>query len=136
MPGLSSYQAVAEPDEIRSLTRLATRLKGRTFLHVNSTAAGGGVAEILHRLIALFLDVGVEARWAVIEGTQPFFEATKLMHNGLQGQEVHISPRQWTVHRDVNDDNATRLSLEGDLVLIHDPQPAPLIRHRTGGRWV
>ena len=136
MPTLSSYQAVAEPEEIRALTRLAARLKGRTFLHVNSTAAGGGVAEILHRLIALLLDVGVEARWAVIEGTQPFFEATKQIHNGLQGQEVTISPRQWTVHREVNDANATRLSLEGDLVLIHDPQPAPLIRHRAGGRWV
>ncbi|HTN43801.1 MAG TPA: glycosyltransferase [Nitrospiria bacterium] len=136
MRGLSEYNGIAEPDEIRLLTRLGERLRGRSFLHVNSTSVGGGVAEILHRLIALFGDLGVSARWEVIKGDQSFFEVTKQIHNGLQGQAVEMSPRMWEIHREVNEANAGQMDLDADLVFIHDPQPVHLIEHRRNGLWV
>jgi trehalose synthase len=136
MKGLSAYNGIAEPDEIRLLTRLGERLRGRSFLHVNSTSVGGGVAEILHRLIALFGELGVAARWEVMKGDQSFFEVTKRIHNGLQGQPVEMSSRMWKIHREVNDANARQMDLDADLVFIHDPQPAHLIEHRRNGLWV
>ncbi|HEY4484918.1 MAG TPA: glycosyltransferase [Nitrospiria bacterium] len=136
MQGLSAYEKIAEPEEIRLLTRLGARLAGRSFLHVNSTSEGGGVAEILHRLIALFRELGIEARWGVIRGDQSFFEATKQIHNALQGQAIDMSPRMWEIHREVNDANAGQIELDADFVFIHDPQPAPLVHYRRSGRWV
>ncbi|MBI3995555.1 MAG: glycosyltransferase [Nitrospirae bacterium] len=136
MPGLSAYEKIAEPEEIRLLTRLGKRLAGRSFLHVNSTSEGGGVAEILHRLISLFRELGILARWEVLKGNPPFYDMTKRIHNALQGQGSEITPRMWEIHREVNDSNARQIPLEADLVFIHDPQPAALIHHRRDGLWV
>jgi trehalose synthase len=134
--GLSTYNTIAEPEEIRMLTRLASLLQGRSFLHINSTSMGGGVAEILHRLVALFQELGIQARWEVMKGDQAFFEVTKQIHNGLQGRDVEITSRMWEIHREVNDANAKEISLEADLIFIHDPQPAALIHHCQKGLWV
>jgi trehalose synthase len=136
MKDLSQYNGIAEPEELRLLNRLGERLRGRSFLHVNSTSVGGGVAEILHRLIALFGELGVAARWEVMKGNQSFFEVTKRIHNGLQGQPVEMSSRMWEIHREVNEANARQIDLDADLVFIHDPQPAHLIERRKKGRWV
>ena len=133
---LSTYSAIAEPEEIRSLMHLAKRIKGRSFLHVNSTSIGGGVAEILHRLVYLFRELGLDARWEVIKGDQAFFEITKKIHNGLQGLQVEMTPRMWKILREVNETNAKVISYDADLVFVHDPQPAALIEHRKRGVWV
>jgi trehalose synthase len=133
---LSKYSAIAEPEEIRSLMHLAKRIKGRSFLHVNSTSIGGGVAEILHRLVYLFRELGLDARWEVIKGDQAFFEITKKIHNGLQGLQVEMTPRMWKILREVNETNAKMISYDADLVFIHDPQPAALVEHRKRGVWV
>jgi trehalose synthase len=135
MQGISAYNAIAEPEEIRTLTRLGKRLRGRSFLHVNSTSAGGGVAEILHRLMTLFADLGIEARWETMKGDTPFFDMTKKIHNALQGQEAEITPQMWQVHREVNEANAKRISLDADFVFIHDPQPSAFVLHRKNGLW-
>lgn len=134
---LAQYDDVLEPGEIGLLKKLAEPLAGRSYLHVNSTFSGGGVAEILHRLTAIFDELGIAARWEVIEGERKFFEVTKELHNGLQGKDVLVSRELWDYYLSVNDENARRLDLAADLVFIHDPQPAPLIQYRPReGRWV
>ena len=105
-------------------------------LHVNSTAVGGGVAEILHRLVPLMRGLGLDAEWAVIEGDTDFFATTKMMHNALQGVEQPFTEAMLAHYIEVNRWNAARRTFEGDLVLIHRPQPAALIEARAAARRV
>lgn len=134
---LDDYREVTPKGTVPLLRSLAARVRGRRFLHVNSTSQGGGVAEILHRLVPIMADLGVDARWEVIKGDPAFYAATKAFHNALQGQEQVITKTMRDDYLATNRANASNLSLEGDLVLIHDPQPAPLIDHRPPeGKWV
>lgn len=118
------------------LQKLGNILQGRSFLHINSTKEGGGVAEILHRMIPILQALGIDARWEVIEGDARFFDITKKIHNALQGNEESITPEMWEYHREVNRRNAEKLDLEADAVLIHDPQPAALIHSGKKGIWM
>ncbi|HSD50593.1 MAG TPA: glycosyltransferase [Candidatus Methylomirabilis sp.] len=122
-------------DEIRALAR---PLLGRGVLMVNSTAVGGGVAELLNRLIPLLEDLEIPTRWEVIRGGAEFFGATKAMHNALHGTPVEITKTMLEQFQEVNAENAAALDLDADLVVIHDPQPVALITRRTPGRgrWV
>ncbi len=133
---ISRYAGIAPARDLILLRKLGERLQGKTFLHVNSTRAGGGVAEILHRMIPILKGVGIEARWEVIEGDERFFEITKKLHNTLQGNAEKIDEEMWRYYFEVNRRNAERLDLDADAVLIHDPQPAPLIEFRKGGIWI
>lgn len=134
---VEAYRRVAPRGAVDFLLRLAERARGRRFLHVNSTRSGGGVAEILRRLVPIMSDLGIKAEWEVIEGDQEFFSTTKAIHNALQGMEQVITEEMLDHYMEVNRANADRLRLEGDLVLIHDPQPAPLIAARPAeGKWV
>lgn len=133
---IEDYREVAPKGTIDFLYRLCERVKGRSFLHVNSTRYGGGVAEILNRLVPMMSALGIEARWEVLKGNQEFFAVTKAFHNTLQGKEQAITREMFQTYLQVNQDNAKSLNLEADLVLIHDPQPAPLIQQRQGGRWI
>lgn len=94
------------------------------------------MAEILHRMIPILKDLGIDARWEVIEGDERFFDITKKIHNPLQGNFESITEDMWQYHYEVNRRNAERLNLDADAVLIHDPQPAPLIEFRKSGRWI
>ena len=137
MGKLEQYHQIVEPGEIQLLKKLAEPFEGKTFLHVNSTFEGGGVAEILHRMKGIFEELGIHCRWEVIKGDQNFFEMTKQVHNGLQGKDVVIMKDLWDYYVEINRQNAARLDLSGDLVFIHDPQPAPLVSRRpTNARWV
>ncbi|MGE5300523.1 MAG: glycosyltransferase [Acidobacteriota bacterium] len=133
---ISRYAGIAPARDLILLRKLGERLEGKTFLHVNSTRAGGGVAEILHRMIPILKGAGIEARWEVIEGDERFFEITKKLHNTLQGNAETIDGEMWRYYFEVNRRNAERLDLDADAVLIHDPQPAPLIEFRKGGIWI
>jgi trehalose synthase len=133
---IDAYTGIAPKGDLILLKRMGERLRGRTFLHVNSTKAGGGVAEILQRMVPMLQGLGIHTRWEVIEGDEVFFETTKSFHNALQGDPVAIPPDQWDHHRRVNQVNAQRLDLNADLVLIHDPQPVPLVEFKKGGHWV
>jgi trehalose synthase len=115
---------------------LGAKLRNRSFLHVNSTRAGGGVAEILQRMIPIISELGIDARWETIEGDPEFFDITKKIHNALQGNPEKITERMWEYHYEINKSNAENLNLEADTVLIHDPQPAPLIEFRKNGHWI
>lgn len=135
------YEPVVGVPVIGQLRRLGERLKGLKVVHVNSTAEGGGVAEILAWMVPLMTDLGLDARWRVIAGTGDFFAVTKAFHNGLQGYPVVLKKRDWELYRAVNAENVKSLQgelEEADIVVIHDPQPAPLLElcPRRRGRWI
>jgi trehalose synthase len=135
--GLAAYRDVAPPGTVEFLSRLGEKVRGRTFRHINSTRQGGGVAEILMRLVPLMNDLDVRADWEVLEGTSEFFRVTKAFHNALQGEEQVITEEMYEAYLDCNRQNATRLDLQADLVMIHDPQPAALVLCREpAGAWV
>ena len=134
---LESYRDIAPHGVIDLIYRLADKLKGRSFLHVNSTRLGGGVAEMLQRLIPFFNELGVPSRWEVITGTPLFYKTTKCFHNALQGHEQRITPEMYDEYKDINEKNAGEIPLDADLAIIHDPQPTALINHKPGkSRWI
>ncbi|WP_449244375.1 glycosyltransferase [Desulfobacca acetoxidans] len=127
MNELSDYIPIVGQQVIDQLRRLADRLQSSRFVHVNSTRSGGGVAEILSRAVPLLNQLGLETSWEVIFGDPDFFEVTKAMHNGLQGDKVKFTPAMTAHYREINRENARRFDWEADFVLVHDPQPAALI---------
>jgi trehalose synthase len=138
---LAAYEGIASSSVIRELRTLGGKLKGTRIVHVNSTREGGGVAEILSWMTPLMCDLGMEASWEVIKGTKEFFSVTKSIHNGLQGFHVALSKKDMETHLAVNEENLARLrpSLEdAEIVVIHDPQPAPLLGlcPARKGKWV
>ncbi|HLW61308.1 MAG TPA: glycosyltransferase [bacterium] len=133
---LDRYRDVAPPGSVDALYRFGERVRGKQFVHVNSTRYGGGVAEMLHRLLPLLNQLGVETRWEVLQGDEEFFRITKSFHNAFQGDEQAISAEMLEHYLEANRRNAARLDLDGDLILIHDPQPAALIERRGRGAWV
>ena len=133
---LEAYREVAPPGTVEFLHRLSEKVQGRTFLHINSTRQGGGVAEILMRMVPLLNDLGVKASWEVLDGDPEFFRVTKAFHNALQGEEQIITDEMFETFLACNRQNADRLPLEADLVMIHDPQPVALaLRRDTHGKW-
>lgn len=134
---LEQYRDVAPPGTVEFLRQLARRVEGKRMLHVNSTRYGGGVAEILHRLVPLMEELGVQARWEVMAGTELFYRTTKSFHNALQGTPQSVTPDMLEAYLECNRDNAKRLNLEADVTMIHDPQPAALIEARPpGAKWI
>ncbi len=133
---LSQYYGIAPKGDLMLIQKLGERLKKKKFLHINSTREGGGVAEILHRMIPMLQELGVDTRWEVISGDAQFYDMTKKVHNSLQGDQENITRQMWDYHYEVNRRNAENLDLEADAVLIHDPQPAPLIQFRKNGTWI
>ncbi len=130
------YAGISPKSDLTLLKKLAAKMNNRTFLHVNSTRAGGGVAEILQRMVPILENIGINVRWEVLEGDERFFDITKKIHNALQGNADTITPEMWDHHHDVNRRNAERLNLEADAVLIHDPQPVALIEYKKSGTWM
>ncbi len=133
---ISRYAGIAPKGDLLLIERLCEKFRGKRFLHVNSTREGGGVAEILQRLLPLLSGMGIEAKWEIIIGDSFFFEITKKIHNALQGNNEYISEGMWEHYFEVNKRNAENLDLEADAVLIHDPQPAPLVEFKKKGRWM
>lgn len=136
---LEDYREVIGGAELDELKQLARHLGGVRMAHVNSTSVGGGVAEILHRMVPLLRELGISARWDVIKGGDDFFNVTKLFHNALHGKAEAITDDMYQVFLDYNRRNAQELDFGGqDCVFIHDPQPICLIDKREPGRgcWV
>jgi trehalose synthase len=133
---IEDYAGVSPKRDLLLIQQFGKRLRGKSFLHVNSTRAGGGVAEILQRMIPLLQEIDIEARWEVIEGDKQFFDTTKKIHNALQGNEETISDKAWAHYYEINRKNAKNLNLDADAVLIHDPQPAALIDFKKRGKWL
>ncbi len=135
--GLDAYAPFVGRATIEELRLLGERLRGRRVQHINSTAVGGGVAEILNRLVPLLLELGINTRWDVIRGGDEFYAVTKAIHNALHGQPVTLSEHDVAVYRETTEQNLRNLALSDDIVFIHDPQPAGLIAGRApGSHWI
>jgi len=135
---IDDYAAVAGQDTLDELYFLAERLKGKVIQHINSTAVGGGVAEILSRMVPLLKQLGVDVRWDVIKGNEKFFAITKNIHNALHGSAADISSEDLQFFVEVNQENAQEMSFSKDIVFVHDPQPIGLVakRKEIGKKWI
>jgi trehalose synthase len=134
---LEDYREVAPQGTIDLLARLAERLRGRRFVHVNTSRYGGGAAEILTRLLPMMQDLGIDAAWEVIVGDPDFYAAVRALEQAAAGREVSVSDAMQRAVADSAATNAATLALDGDLVMVHDLAPLAVVRHRPGrGRWV
>ncbi|SNZ15238.1 trehalose synthase [Natronoarchaeum philippinense] len=124
---VAAYAGVVESDRIERLRSRADALGDARILHVNSTATGGGVAELLRSIVPLCTDLGVETEWLVLDADDEFFEVTKAMHNGLQGDDAALTDAMQATYRAVTERNAAELDGEYDLVVLHDPQPLGML---------
>jgi trehalose synthase len=135
---LSDYTHLTGRGVVDEIRELAAPLEGKRVLHVSATAFGGGVSEILYTLVPLMRDVGLETSWQIIMGREEFFNATKLLHNSLQGDPSSLSEEQWDLFDHYNRINAESLEGEWDYVIVHDPQPVGM-RHGArdhGKHWI
>ena len=135
---LDDYRRIVGPEVVDELLLLADHVKHRRLQHINSTSVGGGVAELLTRLVPLFRELGIDTTWDVIKVDQAFFEVTKAFHNALHGGNETITEGMFDAYRRTTDMNLHDLGQSGDIVVVHDPQPAALIakKEKTGGHWL
>lgn len=133
---INNYIPIVGQANIDDLHLLASKLKGKLIQHFNSTSVGGGVAEILNRMMPLLLDLGVNSRWDVIKGGEQFFEVTKKFHNALHGKEANLTKKDFDVFVETNEINAKESQILGDIVFVHDPQPIGLIKRKKSNKWV
>lgn len=135
---LEDYAELLGAGEIEELRALAKPLRGRSIEMINSTAVGGGVAEILNRLVPLAEELELNIKWNVMSGGEDFFDVTKSFHNALHGEPYHANPRDFEIFLAYNEKNRMNLPLDAEFVVIHDPQPAALIEGRQPGsnHWV
>src|SRR5579864_7363819 len=130
-PHLDDYKSIVGQGQLDTLRFLAKDLKGKTIKMVNSTAVGGGVAEMLNRLVPLLSELEVPAHWDVITGGNDFFEITKAFHNALHGTPYELTKAAQDIFLMYNEQNRKRMHFEEEMVVIHDPQPVGLIRSRS-----
>jgi len=137
-PHLDDYRAIVGEAELDELRFLARDLKRKSVKMVNSTAVGGGVAEMLNRLVPLLGELEVTTHWDVITGGNDFYEVTKAFHNALHGSAYDLTRQAQEIFLMYNEQNRQRMQFPEDVVVIHDPQPAALIgaRENTSARWV
>jgi trehalose synthase len=134
---LEDYREIAPRGSIELLLRLAERVRGRRFLHINAGRYGSGSPEILARLVPMLQDLGVDAAWEVIVGDPTFYAATRALDAALGGQVTPIGESMLASLGDTAQRNAATIPLEADLVMTHDIATLPMVRHRPErGRWV
>jgi trehalose synthase len=137
MTKIEEYAPIIGQSALDDLFLLASHLQGKSIQNINSTAVGGGVAEILTRMIPLLRELGVDARWDVIKGNEKFFAVTKKFHNGLHGVPVSVSDEELEGFLEANRENAAEMQF-ADIVFVHDPQPIALVEKRKeiGRNWI
>lgn len=138
MSNLDDYASIVGRDVIDDLHLLAERLKGKSITNINSTSVGGGVAEILTRMIPLLRNLGVDVGWDVIKGNERFFKISKDLHNAMHGVNLDIAEKEWDYFLEVNRQNAADMDLTSDIIMIHDPQPIALVEKKKeiGNKWI
>jgi len=134
---LEDYEPYIGAESVERIAKKAEKLSHLHIVNVNSTYYGGGVAELLGSLTTLMNNVGIRTGWRVIQGSADFFSVTKKMHNALQGAEINFSELKQEIYERVVYENAIRNHLDHDRVIIHDPQPLPMILHyEKKGPWI
>jgi trehalose synthase len=123
---------------IEELRSLASKLSGKVIQNINSTFTGGGVAEILNRMIPLLQQLGVDARWNIIKGDDEFFSVTKKFHNSLHGRAETVTEKDYAIFMDISKKNIAETELYGDIIFVHDPQPVMLVMNKQeiGKKWI
>ncbi len=125
---LDEYRQTVGDDVIGEIYARARSLQGKHIVHVNSTSQGGGVAEILSSLVPLMNDVGIETDWRVLHGNSDFFTITKKFHNALQGGSLNLTDIKKQLYIQANEAFSTYCHIDADCLIVHDPQPLPLIK--------
>ena len=134
---VEDYEPLVGAETVERILRKASLLHDLHVAHVNSTYYGGGVAELLSSITLLMNGAGIKTGWRVIQGRPDFFSITKKMHNALQGADIHLTDLKLHIYEEVAFENAVRNHLDHDVVIVHDPQPLPLIRHyRKNSPWI
>ncbi|MFW9866063.1 MAG: glycosyltransferase [Candidatus Thorarchaeota archaeon] len=138
-PILKEYEPIIGRDQIDLLKRKSKKFHDNKVLHVNATKFGGGVAEILNNMIPLLIELKIDAEWKVFSAPQSFFEISKKMHNALQGNmEIHFSKNEISSYIEQAKSTYEQINPSGDFIIIHDPQPCPVIKYKTKkeGKWI
>jgi trehalose synthase len=137
LPSVEDYLPLIGPEAVERILGKAQALRDLHVVNVNSTHHGGGVAQILTSLTLMMNAAGIKTGWRVIEGRPDFFSTTKKMHNALQGADIDLTELKKAIYEEVVFENAARMHLDHDIVVVHDPQPLPLICHyRKSCPWV
>ncbi|AWR99376.1 glycosyltransferase [Metallosphaera hakonensis] len=133
---IEKYAEIIGENELDAIFRIAEELKGISVLHINSTPKGGGVAEILSKLVPMMNELGINTQWKVIRGDNSFFNVTKTFHNSLQNGVGELLDDSFKIYEKWQGINLSEIPLDYDVVFIHDPQPAGLIKGKKKGKWV
>jgi len=134
---VDDYELLIGPEAVERILKKAERLRDLHIVNINSTYYGGGVAELLSSLTLLMNASGIRTGWRAIQGRPDFFSITKKMHNALQGGDINLTDLKTQIYEEVAFENAARVHLDHDVVVVHDPQPLPLIRHfRKKAPWI
>ncbi|RMF91979.1 MAG: glycosyltransferase [Candidatus Schekmanbacteria bacterium] len=136
MAKIDEYIPIVGQAVIDDLKLLSEKLNGKVIQNVNSTSVGGGVAEILNRMIPLLREIGVNAEWDVIDGNPEFFDVTKKFHNALHGSKVNIIQKDFETFLATSEENIKKMEIKGDIVFIHDPQPIALVKKKNDNKWI
>ncbi len=134
---IEDYQQFVGAEAIERIRKKAQPLQGLHVVNMNSTYYGGGVAQLLSSLTLLMNSLGIKTGWRAIHGPPDFFSVTKKMHNALQGADINLTEMKMEIYEQVIYENAIRNHLNHDVVVIHDPQPLPMINHyRKTCPWI
>ncbi len=135
---IEDYERFVGSETIERIHRKARPLQDLHIVNVNSTYYGGGVATLLSSLTLLMNSVGIKTGWRVLQGAPDFFSVTKKMHNALQGGDMNLSERKKFIYESTVYENVVRNHIDRhDIVIIHDPQPLPMVQHyRKHGPWI
>jgi trehalose synthase len=134
---LEDYEPLIGAESVSRILKKAEPLNGLHIANVNSTYYGGGVAELLSSLTLLMNSTGIKTGWRAIQGSPDYFSITKKMHNALQGGKINLSDRKKELYEEVIYENVIRNHLTHDMVIIHDPQPLPMVSHyKKKGPWI
>jgi trehalose synthase len=133
---IDDYIPIVGQPTIDDLRLLAEKLNGKVVQHINSTAVGGGVAEILNRMVPLLKEIGVDTRWDLIKGGEDFFAVTKKFHNVLHGKADEVTQQDFNIFMETSQRNIEEVDTYGDIVFIHDPQPIALIKKKASNKWI
>lgn len=137
LPRVEDYETHVGAETVERILQKAKGLRDLHVINVNSTYYGGGVAELLSSLTLLMNSVGIRTGWRVIQGRPDFFSVTKKMHNALQGGDINLTEQKKKVYEEVVLENAARMHLDHDVIVVHDPQPLPMIRYfRKKSPWI
>ncbi len=136
MAHIKEYIPIVGRSIVDDLQLIADKLQGKTIQHINSTAVGGGVAEILNRMVPLLKELGVDTRWDVIKGGEQFFEITKKFHNALHGRPEIINQHDFDAFMETTQKNIEEVDISGNIVFVHDPQPIGLVKKKSGNKWI